>query len=77
MGLNILDDYLKAHGTTRYRVTEASGVATSTLVHANKRAKDASGISTRVVMAIGKTIAKSPGTVLDELIEADRKAGRA
>jgi len=71
MSLNILDDYLSANGTTRYQVTKIGKVANSTLVHANERAKDATGISTRILIAIGKTIGKSPGNVLDELIAAD------
>lgn len=76
MSSNILDDYLSKNGSTRYQVMTIGKIANSTLVHANERAKDASGISTRILIAIGKTIHKSPGKVLDELIAADIKAGR-
>ena len=68
MDENILDDYLAKNGTTRYKVSKVGGVANSTLVHANERARDASGISTKLIIAIAKTIDKTPGQVLDELI---------
>lgn len=75
--IGIVDEYLQANNTTRYQVAKATGFAASTLAKANRDAANATNISTKVIGAIAMTVGKTPGQVLNELIMADAKAGRA
>lgn len=66
---NLLDKYLEAQGLTRYKVAKDTGVSKSTLARAAD--KDADHISLRIIRAISSLTTKTPGQVLDGLINLE------
>lgn len=66
--MGLLNDYLSSKGTTRYKVTQKSGIAASTLSRADAKARDASQISTKIILAVAATVDRTPGDVLNELV---------
>lgn len=73
----LLDTYLKMHGVNRNRVAVQTNVATTTLVRAST--KPALEINSHVLAAVGQTIGKTPGQVLDDLIalQSDEDVNRS
>ncbi|SJZ41856.1 Cro/C1-type HTH DNA-binding domain-containing protein [Pilibacter termitis] len=64
---SILDIFLKEHGKTRYEVAKNSGVLETTLSKANRR--DPETYTVKTISGIAKAVNKTPGEVLDRLIE--------
>ena len=69
---NILQQYLDQHNVTRYQVYKATGIAQTTLYNAVAPTKPLSGQTVKVISAVAKTLGKTPGEVLDELIELEK-----
>lgn len=65
---NILQKYLDQNGVTRYQIHKATGIAQTTLQSAVAPTKSLSGQTVKVISAVAKTLDKTPGQVLDELI---------
>lgn len=71
MSKSILDQYLDQHDVTRYKVSKVGGVAESTLANTAKTEVIKYGV--HVLRAIAKTVDKTPGQVLDELLDMENK----
>lgn len=67
--MNTLDEYLKQHGTTRYKIAQVTGISTTTLQRSSKR--NAEDMNPRIMVAIAKVMDKTPGQVFDELIQLE------
>lgn len=66
--MNYFDIYLRTQGTNRNQVAETTGMTASSLQRAANAKGGTDRISTLAIKAIAKTINKTPGQVLDELI---------
>lgn len=65
--MNFLDLYLQRNNCKRYDVYKKTGVSQQLLAtHTSKKIEN---YSNKVIMALAETLVKTPGTVLDELIE--------
>ncbi|MBT8939589.1 hypothetical protein BTI77_03265 [Lactobacillus delbrueckii subsp. bulgaricus] len=64
-------NYLDQNGVTRYQVAKQTGIANTTLANAVKETKPLSGQTVKVISAVAQTLGKTPGQVLDNLIELD------
>lgn len=69
----ILDDYLIKNNLTRYQIAKHGNIAATTLQNAITRNYPVNRISVKVIVAIAEMLDKTPGTVLDELIELENK----
>lgn len=68
--INIYDQYLEQNNITRYKVSKLSGVYASTLqVAADSNKLD--NMSVRILKATATALDKTPGQVLDEMIELE------
>ena len=65
--MNALQEYLDQNDVTRYQ----TGIANTTLANAVKETKPLSGQTVKVISAVAQTLGKTPGQVLDNLIELD------
>lgn len=65
--MNYLDLYLQKNNIKRYDVYKKTGVSQQLL--SNHTKKEVENYSTKVITAIANTLDKSPGQVLDELIQ--------
>lgn len=70
--MGLLDKYLEQYDFTRYMVAKANDVSASKLQRAAAY-DDVEGITTRVILYVAKALNKTPGTVLDEMIELSKK----
>lgn len=69
--MNYLDLYLQRNGIKRYDVYKVTGVSQQLLAtHTNKKIEK---YSNKVVMALAEALEKTPGTVLDELLELQKE----
>lgn len=66
--MNPLQKYLDENNVTRYQIYKHTGVAQTTLANAVKPDKPLSGQTVKVIKAVADTIGKTPGQVLDELL---------
>jgi hypothetical protein len=66
-----LDIYLQKNGKKRYDVFKETGISQQMLSSANK--KSVSSFSVKTIQAIAKTVNKSEGIVLDELIKLEKE----
>ncbi|MCH1625314.1 hypothetical protein [Fredinandcohnia quinoae] len=64
--MSLLDIYLQRNGKKRYDVFKQTGISQQMLSSVNK--KSVSSYSVKTLQAIAKTVEKSEGTVLDELL---------
>lgn len=71
--MNVLQKYLDLNKITRYQISKKTGIAQTTLAGAVVPKKKLSGQSVKVISAVAKVLGKTPGTVLDELIELESK----
>lgn len=71
--MNVLQKYLDQNGITKYQVSKATGISSMTLSHATADSKPLSGQTVKVIAAVADALGKTPGTVLDELIEIENK----
>lgn len=69
--MNALQEYLDQNGVTRYQVAKQTGIANTTLANAVKETKPLSGQTVKVITAVAQALGKTPGQVLDDLIELD------
>ena len=67
----ILDDYLTENNLTRYQVAKRGNIAPTTLQNAITRNYSVNRISVKVIVAIAEIVGKTPGTVLDEILELE------
>lgn len=70
--MHLIDTYLKAHDTTRYKVAKANDITPSKLQRAANH-DDVDLISIRIVRYIATALNKDAGTVLNELIDIAHK----
>ncbi len=69
--MNALQEYFDQNGVTRYQVAKQTGIANTTLANAVKETKPLSGQTVKVITAVAQALSKTPGQVLDDLIELD------
>ncbi|WP_040203401.1 helix-turn-helix domain-containing protein [Neobacillus jeddahensis] len=67
--MSLLDIYLQKNGKKRYDVFKETGISQQMLASVNN--KSVSSYSVRTIQAIAKTLEKSEGTVLDELLRLE------
>lgn len=68
---NVLQKYLDKNNVTRYQIHKATGIAQMTLQSAVAPTKPLSGQTVKVISAVAKTLNKTPGQVLDDLINLE------
>lgn len=69
--MNVLQKYLDQNNVTKYQVSKLSGLSQMTLSHATADSKPLSGQTVKVISAVAQALGKTPGQVLDDLIELD------
>ncbi|KKI88917.1 hypothetical protein WQ54_28770 [Bacillus sp. SA1-12] len=69
--MSILDIYLQRNGKKRYDVFKETGISQQTLASVNK--KKVSSYSVKTIQAIAKTVQKSEGEVLNELLRLEKE----
>ncbi len=69
--MSLLDIYLQKNGKKRYDVFKETGISQQMLSSVNK--KSVSSYSVKTLQAIAKTVEKSEGTVLDELLQLENE----
>ncbi|MDP4085315.1 MAG: XRE family transcriptional regulator [Bacillota bacterium] len=69
--MSILDIYLQKNGKKRYDVFKETGISQQMLSSVNK--KNVSSFSVKTLQAIAKTVKKSEGIVLDELLRLEKE----
>lgn len=68
--MNYLDLYLQRNNCKRYDVYKTTGISQQLLsTHKNKKVEK---YSNKVIIALANTLGKTPGAVLDELIELEK-----
>lgn len=72
MRMSILDIYLQKNEKKRYDVYKETGMSQQMLSSMNK--KKVSSYSVKAIQAISKTVGKSEGVVLEELLQLEREA---
>lgn len=70
--MNVLQKYLDQNKITRYQVAKKTGIANTTLANAVKDTKPLSGQTVKVISAVAQALGKTPGQVLDDLIDLDK-----
>lgn len=71
---NILQQYLDQNNVTRYQIYKATGLAQTTLFNAVAPTKPLSGQTVKVISAVAEALGKTPGEVLDELIDLEKES---
>ncbi|WP_218010621.1 hypothetical protein [Neobacillus soli] len=71
MNMSLLDIYLQKNEKKRYDVYKETGISQQMLSSVNK--KNVSSYSVKTIQAIAKTVKKSEGTVLDELLRLENE----
>ncbi|WP_342429602.1 hypothetical protein [Neobacillus sp. FSL H8-0543] len=69
--MSLLDVYLQKNGKKRYDVFKETGISQQMLSSVNN--KSVSSYSVRTIQAIAKTVEKSEGAVLDELLRLEKE----
>jgi len=69
--MSLLDIYLQKNGKKRYDVFKETGISQQMLSNVNKNSIN--HYSVKTIQAIAKTVEKSEGTVLDELIQLEKE----
>lgn len=69
--MSILDIYLQRNGKKRYDVFKETGISQQLLSSVNK--KNVSSYSVKTIQAIAKTVQKSEGDVLNELLKLEKE----
>ena len=70
--MNVFQVYLDNHNITRYQIAKITGVGQSTLQRVSDSKGGTNSISGRILKATAKTLDKTPGQVLDELISLEK-----
>lgn len=69
--MNFLDLYLQRNNSKRYEIYKKTGVSQQLLAtHTKKKVEN---YSNKVIMALSEALGKTPGTVLDELLELEKE----
>lgn len=71
MKMSLLDVYLQKNEKKRYDVFKETGISQQMLSSVNK--KNVSSYSVKTIQAIAKTVKKSEGMVLDELLRLEKE----
>jgi hypothetical protein len=71
MNMSVLDIYLQRNSKKRYDVFKTAGISQQMLASVNK--KPVSSYSVRTIQAIAKTVEKSEGLVLEELLRLEKE----
>lgn len=74
--MNTLKKYLDKNSITRYQISKKTGIANTTLASAVKDTKPLSGQTVKVISAVAEALGKTPGTVLDELLQLEKESKR-
>ncbi|WP_277586114.1 hypothetical protein [Psychrobacillus antarcticus] len=69
--MGLLDIYLQKNGKKRYDVFKETGMSQQMLGSVNK--KSISSYSVKTIQAIAKTVEKSEGTVLEDLVQLEKE----
>ncbi|MFJ5714460.1 hypothetical protein [Neobacillus sp. NPDC093127] len=69
--MSLLDIYLQRNGKKRYDIFKETGISQQMLSSVNK--KSVSSYSVKTIQAIAKTVGKSEGMVLDELLQIEKE----
>ncbi|WP_203248235.1 helix-turn-helix domain-containing protein [Sporosarcina beigongshangi] len=69
--MGLLDIYLQKNEKKRYDVFKETGLSQQMLSNVNK--KEVTGYSVKTIQAIAKTVGKSEGTVLEELLGLEKE----
>lgn len=69
--MSLLDIYLQKNGKKRYDVFKETGISQQMLSSVNK--KSVGSYSVKTIQAIAKTVNKSEGMVLDELLKLEKE----
>ncbi|MFJ7725279.1 hypothetical protein ACIQXV_03850 [Neobacillus sp. NPDC097160] len=69
--MSLLDIYLQKNGKKRYDVFKETGISQQMLSSVNK--KNVSSYSVKTIQAIARTVEKSEGMVLDELLRLENE----
>lgn len=69
--MSLLDIYLQKNGKKRYDVFKETGISQQMLASVNK--KNVSSFSIKTIQAIAKTVKKSEGAVLEELLRLEQE----
>lgn len=69
---NVLQKYLDQNNISKYKIFKTTGIPQTTLSHATADNKKLSGQTVKVISAVAATLHKTPGKVLDELIEIEK-----
>ncbi|MCO6542144.1 MAG: helix-turn-helix transcriptional regulator [Lactobacillus sp.] len=71
--MNIIQKYLDQNDITRYKISKLTGISNTTLQSAVTSKNGINGLTGKVIIAIAKALNKTPGTVLDEIIELENQ----
>jgi transcriptional regulator with XRE-family HTH domain len=69
--MSLLDIFLQKNGKKRYDVFKETGISQQMLSSVNK--KNVSSYSVKTIQAIARTVEKSEGMVLDELLQLEKE----
>ncbi len=69
--MSLLDIYLQKNGKKRYDVFKETGTSQQQLASVNN--KNVSSYSVKTIQAIAKTVEKSEGIVLEELLQLEQE----
>ncbi|MCT1215820.1 XRE family transcriptional regulator [Latilactobacillus curvatus] len=70
--MNVIQQYLDQNNVTRYKVSKLSGLGQTTLKAAVDSKNGIDGLTGKVIKAIAVALDKTPGTVLDELVQLEK-----
>lgn len=69
--MNVFQVYLDNQNVTRYQIAKMTGLSQSTLQRASDSNGGTNSISGRILKATAAALDKTPGQVLDEMIELE------
>lgn len=69
--MNILKKYIDQNNITKYQISKLSGISQMTLSHATADTKQLSNQTVKVISAVAQALGKTPGQVLDDLINLE------
>lgn len=69
--MNVIQQYLDANNITRYKVSKLSGISQPTLKAAADSKNGIDGLTGKVIKAMAVALNKTPGDVLNELINLE------
>lgn len=70
--MNVLQKYLDQNNLTKYQIAKKTGISQMTLSHATEDTKPLSDQTVKVIAAVAEALNKTPGQVLDNLINMNK-----